>query len=181
MRKLLFLCTLGLLLSCSSDDQTITEIDLRVSIDHYKTTSLFHGTAFVATENGQSQEFEIPSILSFDFKPGFRYQTTVKRTTTKNDATNATTDSYALISVESQDTIPPNTRFTVPLAKFVNGFGYVTWIKGSANAGYLLSNEISVDCASFCSELTGSLLIQENITGEFEHGSGGSYRLVALY
>ena len=182
MKKLLFLALIVILLySCSSDDQrTITEENLNLSIDHYKATSLLYGTAFLASENG-SQEFQIPFIDQFDFEPGFRYEINVVRTSTKNAGTNATTNTYRLVAIQSQDTIAPQTRFSFPLARFVNGLGYVTWIRGSAEAGYIVNNEIPVDCSSFCSELAGSLLIEDAIRGEFEHGQDGSYTLVDLY
>jgi len=182
MKKLLFLCMMSFLLSCSSDDKSsTTELDVNLTIDHYKTTSLFHGTAFVVTENGQPQKFEIPFITSFDFQPGFRYQARATRRTIVNDATNKGIDTYHLISIQSQDTIPPNTTFTVPLAKFVNGFGYVKWVVGNADIGYVLSNEIPIDCQQFCGELVNKFTIEDNVTGEFEHGPDGSYILRALY
>ncbi|MBL4663838.1 MAG: hypothetical protein JKY22_09885, partial [Flavobacteriaceae bacterium] len=85
MKKLFFLCLFGLLLSCSSDDKnTTTEIEVDLTIDHYKTTSLLHGTAFVVSENGAERQFQIPVISGFDFQQGFRYQLRAKRITTVN-------------------------------------------------------------------------------------------------
>jgi len=182
MKKLLFLCLVGFLLSCSSDDKsTTTEIEVNLSIDHYKTTSLLHGTAFVVSENGAEGKFQIPFITSFDFQPGFRYQARATRRTIVNDGTSKGIDTYHLISIQSQDTIPPNTTFTVPLAQFVNGFGYVKWVVGNPDTGYVLSNEIPIDCEQFCGELASIFAIEDNVTGEFEHGPDGSYILRALY
>lgn len=173
---------MSFLLSCSSDDKsTITEIEVNLLIDHYKTTSLLHGTAFVVSENGEERLIEIPFISSFDFQPGFRYEARATRRTVVNDGTSKGTDTYHLISIQSQDTIPPNTTFTVPLAQFVNGYGYVKWVVGSADTGYVLSNEIPIDCEQFCTELTSVFAIEDNVTGEFEHGPDGSYILRALY
>ena len=39
MKKLLFLCTV-MLLSCSADDESVTQEEVNLLIDHYKTTSL---------------------------------------------------------------------------------------------------------------------------------------------
>lgn len=182
MKKLLFLCLVGLLLSCSSDDQsTTTETEVNLSIEHYKTTSLLHGTAFVVSENGAEKKFGIPFITSFDFQPGFRYQARATRRTVVNDATSKGIDTYHLISIQSQDTIPPNTTFRVPLGQFVNGFGYVKWVVGNVDTGYVLSNEIPIDCEQFCIELANILAIEDNVTGEFAHGPNGSYILRALY
>lgn len=181
MRKLLFLFLSTLLLSCSADEGSITETEVDLTIDHYKTTSLLNGTALVASEIGSDQKFEVPFISGFEFQPGFQYSITATRTTTINDGAATGTDSYRLISVRSQDTIPPNTRFTVPLAEFVNGFGYVKFVVGNAELGYTLSNEISLDCTSFCGQLYSMLSIEDPITGEFEHGPDGTYVLTALY
>tara|TARA_R110002094_G_scaffold180465_1_gene158774 strand:- start:309 stop:857 length:549 start_codon:yes stop_codon:yes gene_type:complete len=182
MKKLLFLCLVGFLLSCSSDDKsTVTEVEVNLSIDHFKTTSLLHGTAFVVSENGAEKQMAIPFITSFDFQPGFRYQASATRRTIVNDGTSKGVDTYHLISVQSQDTIAPNTTFRVPLAQFVNGFGYVKWVVGNADTGYVLSNEIPIDCQQFCGELESMLVIEDNVTGEFEHGPNGSYILRALF
>jgi len=181
MKKLLFLGVTALLLSCSANDESVTETEVNLLLDHYRTTSLLYGTAFLATENGALQHFELPGIEGFDFQPGFNYSVATTRKTIKNSGTNATSSSYRLIAIQSQDTIPPNTRFTVPLAKFVNGIGYVKWVVGNAELGYQLSHEIDIDCTSFCGELFSLLSIEDNITGEFEHGPNGTYILRALY
>jgi len=181
MKKLLYFGIIALLFACSADDQTITETQVNLVIDHYKTTSVLYGTALVATEEGVESRFKIPFISSFEFQPGNTYKVTATRRTVQNDGAATATDSYRLISVQTQDTIPPNTRFTVPLAKFVNGYGYVKFVVGNAELGYVLSNEIPLDCASFCGELQSLLVIEDPVTGEFEHGPDGNYVLKALY
>ncbi|MEM7087001.1 MAG: hypothetical protein AAF489_12505 [Bacteroidota bacterium] len=182
MKKLFFLCAVGLLMSCSSDDTPeIIETEVDLLIDHYKTTSFLHGTAFVVSEIGTDESFAVPFIESFEFEPGFRYQARAMRRTTINEGANEGLDSYRLISIQAQDTIPPNTTFRVPLAQFVNGFGYVKWVVGNAETGYVLSNEIPIECREFCGELINKFTIEDNVTGEFQHGPEGSYILLALY
>ncbi|MEL6812267.1 MAG: hypothetical protein AAFP76_13135 [Bacteroidota bacterium] len=180
MKKLLFLCIGLLLMACSDDDAEITQTEVNLSINHFKTTSLLYGTALIGQEEGTLETFTIPRISGFDFQPGYTYSLIANRITTKNAGTNATTDSYDLIAVQTQDTIPPNTEFRVPLAKFVNGVGYVTWIRGNAELGYVLNNEIPIHCSQFCTELMSRVVIEENITGVFEHGPNGTYILKEL-
>jgi hypothetical protein len=169
-----------ILISCSANDESITETEVNLQLEHYKTTSVRYGTALLVTETNTQQYFELPGIEGFDFHQGNNYRLTAKRITIKNNGTDATSSRYRLLSVQSQDTIPPNTRFTIPLAQFVNGIGYVKWVVGNAEIGYQLSNEIDLDCTSFCSELFSKLSIEDNITGEFEHGPNGTYILRAL-
>ena len=64
MKKLLFLCT-AVLLSCSADDESVTQEEVNLLIDHYKTTSLFYGTALIAYENGSAIPVKIPVITGF--------------------------------------------------------------------------------------------------------------------
>lgn len=180
MKKLLLLCT-AVLLSCSADDESVTQEEVNLLIDHYKTTSLFYGTALVAYENGSSISIEIPAIAGFEFEQRNTYDIITSKKTTKNSGTNATTVGYELLSVVAQDSVPASTRFAMPLAKFVNGLGYVKFVVGNAETGYIISNEITMDCTYFCSELYSRLSIEDNITGEFEHGPEGTYVLMALY
>lgn len=180
MKKLLFLGIAALLVACSADDGTVTEQEVNLVIDHYKTTSIFYGTALIVSENN-GDRFELGHVNGFEFQPGNRHTLRARKTTVKNDGTDATSSSYDLLTVQTQDTIPPNTRFSVPLATFVNGVGYVKWIIGNAETGYVLANEIPIECEQFCSEIINKLSIQEPLTGEFEHGSDGSYILKELY
>ena len=180
MKKLLVLCT-AVLLSCSADDESVTQEEVNLLIDHYKTTSLFYGTALIAYENGSSMANQIPAIAGFEFEQRNLYNLTASKNTVKNSGTNATTVNYELISIVAQDSVPFSTRFAMPLAKFVNGVGYVKYVVGNAETGYIISNEITMDCTHFCSELYSRLSIEDNITGEFEHGPEGTYVLMALY
>ena len=180
MKKFLFLCA-AVLFSCSADDESVIQEEVNLLIDHYRTTSLFYGTALIAYENGSAIPIEIPAITGFDFEQRNTYDITTFKNTIKNSGTNATTVNYELISVVAQDSVPFTTRFAMPLAKFVNGVGYVKYVVGNAETGYVISNEISMDCTHFCSELFTRLSIEDNITGEFEHGPEGTYVLKALY
>ncbi len=181
MKKLLLIFLPALLLSCSADDATVTETEVNLTIDHFKTTALFGGTAFIAAETGSGETFKLPFISGFDFEPGNRYQIIATRTTTKNDGINTSTDSYRLVSIEAQEAIPPNTRFTIPLADFYNGLGYVRFLTGSAESGFKINREIPIECSSFCEELASKLLIEDIITAEFEHGADGAYVIKELY
>jgi len=181
MKKLLILCLGLMLIACSDDDTEITRTEVNLTIDHFKTTSVLYGTALIGQGEDDVEPFIIPRISGFDFQPGYTYSLIANRVTTKNAGTNATTDSYDLIAVQAQDTIPPNTEFRVPLGKFVNGLGYVKWVQGNADLGYVLNNEIPIECTQFCVELFNLIAREENVTGVFEHGQGGVYVLKELY
>ncbi|MEM7186804.1 MAG: hypothetical protein AAF466_09110 [Bacteroidota bacterium] len=181
MKKLLYVLLATVLISCSADDASITETEVNLTIDHFRTTSLYNGTAFIAAETGSGQTFKLPVISGFDFVPGNRYQIVATRITTKNDGINTSTDSYRFNSIVAQEAIPPNTRFTIPLADFYNGLGYVRFVTGSAESGFKINREISIECGGLCGDIATKLLTEDVMTGEFEHGPDGSYILKNLY
>lgn len=180
MKKLFFLCLILVAVSCSKDDASTTQEEINLQISHYKTTSLLYGTALIGQEDDALQAMEIPYISGFDFQQGNTYDLLARKNTIKNSGTNATTVSYELIAIQTQDTIPPNTTFRMPLAEYVNGFGYVRFVVGSPELGYTLSHEIPIDCQEFCGELRSKLVIEDPIMAEFRHGLDGGYVLVGL-
>lgn len=173
-----------LLFSCSADDAQVTSEEVTLFVNHYKTTSVVNGTSLLIQENaaiGTTEFQKTPSINGFTFEPGFTYTLNAKKTITENAGTNATTTSYELISIEDQNEVDPAATFTVPLARFVNGLGYVSWLVGNQQTGFVLSNEITIDCGTLCPSLESVHANQEIATGVFIHGEEGIYQLQELY
>ena len=75
----------------------------------------------------------------------------------------------------------PQTTFEVPLTRFINGVGYVSFIVGSETLGFVLGNRISVDCNNLCAQLETVLGARDIATGTFTHGTDGTYVLQTLY
>ena len=185
MKKILLFCTAALLVACSaSDDTSVQTEEVLLFVNHYKTTSVLHGTTLVIQENdaiGSDTFSGTPFIEDFNFEPGFTYTLSAEKVTIENAGTDASTIQYKLIEVVDKTRVAEQTTFDIPLARFVNGVGYVSFVLGNTNTGFILSREIEIDCRELCGQL-GSVLPNEEIaTGTFVHGADGSYALRELY
>ncbi len=184
MKKILLFCTTALLLACSADDASITNEEVSLFVNHYKTTSVLNGTQFIIQENeaiGGDIFMGTPFIKNFEFEPGFEYRITATKTRTENAGTDAATVSYELVSVNEKNQVFPEASFEIPIATFVNGIGYVSFINGTAANGFELGQEILIECQNFCTQLERLIPNREVATGTFSHGPDGTYVLQELY
>jgi hypothetical protein len=184
MKNILFILSSVLLFSCSADDAVVTSEEVTLFVNHYKTTSVLNGTSLLIQEDaaiGTSDFEKTPFIEGFSFEPGFTYTLTATKIITENAGTNATMTSYELISVVDQTQVAPEVTFSVPLARFVNGLGYVSWLVGNQQTGFVLSNEININCGSLCPSLETVHANGEIATGVFVHGEEGTYVLQELF
>ncbi len=184
MKKILFLCATALLLACSADDASVTSDEVALFVNHYKTTSVLNGTQFLIQENDAigSDTFQGNAFIkNFEFEPGFTYHLTARKITTENAGTDAATVSYELVSVQEKNPVAPQTTFEIPVSRFVNGLGYFSFVRGTSEIGYTLSQEIEIECQNLCPQLQSITLHQELATGTFTHGTDGMYVLQGLY
>ncbi len=171
-----------LLISCSANDESVISEEVALFVDHYKTTSIINGTAFVFYENATPDNNNriYGHINQFNFEPGFIYKITATKTITKNAGTNAKTVRYDLISINQKDAVSPDAEFRIPLIKFVNGKGMATFIRRQADSTFILSNEIPFNCNYFCIDLDRAIQQENAIKGTFVHGPEGTYILKKL-
>jgi hypothetical protein len=184
MKKILLVAVTAMLMACSADDASVTNEEVTLFVNHYKTTSTLHGTQFLIQENEAigSTTFEGTAfITNFDFEPGFTYDMTAKKITTENTVTNATTVSYELVTLQDKKQVSPQATFEIPVTTFLNGVGYISFIQGSTATGFKLGQEITIDCLNECSQLEGLVTNEEIATGTFSHGPNSSYVLQGLY
>lgn len=184
MKKILLFCGVILFFACSADDASSTNEEVALFVNHYKTTSVLHGTQFLIQENSAigSDSFKgISFIQNFNFQQGFEYKITAKKIRTQNAGTNAGTISYELVSVDEKNQISPQTTFTIPVARFVNGVGYVSFVQGTSANGFILGQEVVIECQNLCSQLENLIANQDLATGTFTHGTDGTYVLQELY
>ena len=184
MKKILLICAAALLFACSADDEQITNEEVTLFVNHYKTTSVLNGTQFLIQENTAmgGDSFEgAASIKNFDFEPGFTYTITAKKTSTENAGTDAATVSYEFVSENEKTQVSPQATFEIPVARFVNGVGYVSFVRGTSTNGFILSQEIAIECQNLCAQLENVTPNQEAATGTFTHGPDGTYVLQSLY
>lgn len=184
MKKILLFCTAALLFACSSDDASITNEEVALFVNHYKTTSVLNGTQFLIQENDAigSDTFQGTAFIKdFEFEPGFTYSIRANKIRTENAGTNTATFSYELISVNEKKQVSPEAAFDISLATFVNGVGYVPFVVGTADTGFQISREIEIDCQILCGQLEQVVPNKETVTGTFTHGNDGTYVLQELF
>ena len=184
MYRLLFLMIIvGSLLSCSADDATTEVSNVELFVDHYQTTNVLSGLAYVVQEDGQigSQQFTVlGDIRGFDFEPGYTYRLVATKTVTKNDGTDARTATYELQEVLNKEAANPGTRFRVPLSTEVAGLGVQVFLQIRPDSTYYLSGRIPIECRSYCGNLDA--IVDQGLTAEgiFSHGGDGNYVLEEL-
>ena len=174
---------LPLLFSCSSDDASITSVEKVIFVEHYKTTSLLNGTAFVIFENGAPGNSDLrirAQIDGFNFEPGYTYLINTNKIVTKNAGTNATTVRYEFLNELTKEPAENGAKFRVPLIEFVNGQGTVSFLRRKQDSTFVISNEITVNCEFVCSELHSAFEANTPIVGVFMHGDSGNYILSEL-
>ena len=183
MKTVISLLAIMLLFACSENDESVTSTQVELFVDHYKTTSIIDGIAFVIFENdvpGNDEDKIFGQIDRFNFEPGFTYQVTANKTITENAGTNAKTVRYDLITINNKEAVSPDAEFRIPLIRFVNGRGTATFIRRQADSTFILSNEIPFNCNYFCVDLDRAIEREDVITGTFVHGPDGSYLLKEL-
>lgn len=183
MKKIYLISIVALLFACSADDTLITTEEVNLYVEHYKTTSVLNGTAYIIYENGSPENNThkgYAQIDNFDFQPGFIYRLTAIKTITKNDGTSSSTVRYRVQDVNSREAVRPDAKFRIPLIQFVNGRGMATFIGRRADSTFVLSNEIPFNCNYFCVDLDRAIEQENAVSGTFVHGPDGTYILMEL-
>lgn len=185
MKKLLLLIPVLLLFSCAADDGSVTQEEVTLLVNHYKTTSRFFlANNYLVQENeniGSNHFFEVHEIIGFTPTPAIIYEITATKFTIKNPGTSATTNEYELIDILSETPVSAFTFFNIPLNRYDHfGNSVVSWVTGTDELGYFISNEIEIDCRKLCPYFKSLLFEQAVITGVFEHGQNGEYILKEL-
>jgi hypothetical protein len=181
--RVFFVLLLPLLLACSADDGSIVSEEVQIAVEHYKTTSLLNGTAFIISETsgvGNAGTRVRGQIDGFDFEPGYSYRLKTNKKIIKNSGTNAKTIRYELIEVLEKQPVAPFSEFRIPLITFVNGQGTVSFLSRRPDSTFILSNEIIIDCELRCGDLNAAFDSNQLVTGVFRHGDAGSYVLNEL-
>lgn len=185
MKKFAFLLAIPLLFACTANDDSVVQEEVDLIVNHFKSTAVLELTTVLLiqeqTQNRSGEFTATRGIRGFDFQPGFIYDLTVVKTTTKNPGTEFRTVSYELVSENSRTQVPKDQQFSVPLAQNFTGVGYSSWITGNLEFGFYITGEIPINCALLCPQLDAVEPNQAEATGVFVHGDEGEYVLIDLY
>lgn len=179
IKHILLLMTIGILFSCSNDDDDSSRIiDMR--INHYQNTGIGFLSPVLTLlvqeynaigTNNWSRFYD--GIAGFNYVPDKIYNLSVKVEKINNPPADGSSLKYTLLEVKSIQEVNNETLFDIDLK--INGQNFVT-----TNAGYKLLNQIGIDCNSLCNELETSIQNKSFVIGTFKRVSNNELQLVEL-
>ncbi len=176
--KILFLMLIGIIFSCSSDDDNQPQtIDMR--INYYQNTGIGVGlflTLLVQEDNNIGSDtwtkFYDP-IEGFDFQPGYIYDLKVVVEQVDNPPADGSSLKYTLQEIKSTQEVDIETLFDIDLK--INGQSFIT-----TTSGYELLDKIKIDCNTLCDELDAKLQNQDYVVGTFKRLQSNEIKLIDL-
>lgn len=176
--RILILISVGILFSCSGDDEQSQTIDMR--INHYQNTGIAEGlflTLMVQQDDAigsDSWNKFYSTIEGFDYQPGTVYDITVTVEEISNPPADGSSLKYTLKEIRSTMEVEEGTLFDIDLK--INGQSFIT----SSEADYELLGQIRIDCDSLCEELNARMESQDAVVGTFIRLESNEIQLVEL-
>ncbi|MCK3686314.1 DUF4377 domain-containing protein [Maribellus sp. YY47] len=176
--QILILMILGILFSCSKDDDNQSEV-IEMRINHFQNTGIAVGPVLtlliqkgdnIGTDNWTKF---YSNIQGFNYEPGTIYNLSVKVEPIDNPPLDGVSAKYTLIKIVSTQEVDNETLFDIDLKKY--GENFVT-----TNTGFELLNQIDIDCNNLCNELETMLQNQDFVVGTFKRGSNNEIKLMGL-
>jgi len=176
--QILILMILGILFSCSKDDDNQSEI-IEMRINHFQNTGIAVGPVLtlliqkgdnIGTDNWTKF---YSNIQGFNYEPGTIYNLLVKVEQIDNPPLDGSSAKYTLMKIVSTQEVDNETLFDIDLKKI--GENFVT-----TNTGFELLNQIDIDCNNLCDELETILQNQDSVVGTFKRVSNNQIKLVGL-
>ncbi|WNH09918.1 DUF4377 domain-containing protein [Thalassobellus suaedae] len=178
IKRVLFLLTVGILLSCSNDNENQPQtIDMR--INHYQNTGIGEGLflTLLVQENSKigsdSWTKFYNSIEGFNYQPGLIYDIRVMVEQIDNPPADGSSLKYTLREIKSTQEVNYETPFDIDLK--INGQSFIT-----TTSGYEILNQIEIDCNNLCDELDTKLQNQDVVVGTFKRLQSTEIQLIGL-
>lgn len=158
--------TIGILSSCSNDDDTNTQT-VTMRVNHYQNTGIAEGLFLtllvqegdnIGTTNWNRL---YTTIEGFNYVPGHIYDLSVAIEDIDNPPADASSLKYTLLKIISTQDVDDDTLFEINLK--INGQSFMT-----SSSGYQILNEITIDCNTLCDELDSRLENQDFVVGTFK-------------
>ncbi|KQC02166.1 DUF4377 domain-containing protein [Pedobacter sp. Hv1] len=175
-------CISIIVLSCKKD--TEDTVKMRVNIfkqTNYSFNKGFHLSVQVEETIGTDTWYALSQeITGFNYEPGYLYDLLLEKVPL-SQAADGPAYGYKLKKIKSKRRANSNDTFTTVL-KF--GYPYsaipYSFVNGDLNTGFMLANQVKIDCGNLCSELESALKNYEHVIGKFTLNANGSIKLVAL-
>lgn len=181
MKKIILLLTsIGILFSCSKDDNVQPQtVDMR--INHYQNTGIGEGlflTLMVQEGNniGSDNWFKFyNTIEGFDYQPGYIYDIKVVVEQVDNPPADGSSLKYTLQEKKSTQEVDIETPFDIDLK--INGQNFIT---KNSSSDYELLNQIKIDCNNLCDQLGEIVENQDFVVGTFKRLRSNEIQLIEL-
>jgi len=177
-KQFILLIIIGLLFSCSRDDENYSK-SINMRLNHYQSTGFGEGlflTLLVQKNNNIGSNIWnkfYGSIEGFDYKPGFIYDLKVLEEGVPNPPADGSSIKYTLQEVKSVQTVTIETQFQIDLK--INGQIFVT-----TSSGYELLNQIKIECNNLCNTLDEKLINQDFVVGTFKRLTDSKIQLIKV-
>ena len=177
-KQILLLMILGMLFSCSNDDN-IQPQTIEMRINHFQNTGIAVGPVLtllvqegdnIGTDNWTKF---YSNIEGFNYEPGTVYNLSVKAEPIDNPPIDGNSVKYTLIKIKSTQKVDNETLFDIDLK--INGENFVT-----TDTGLALLNQINIDCNNLCDELDTILQNQDFVVGTFKRVYINEIKLMGL-
>ena len=178
-KKILILIVIGILFSCSNDNEDNESETINLRINHFRSTGFsFFPTLVLLVQEGNNIGTDIwtnfsTTIEGFTYEPGSIYNLLVKIETIDNPPADGSSLKYTLIEVESTEEVSLETQFKIDLK--INGENFIT-----TDSRYQLLNQIEIECENLCNELDMKLQNQDIVIGTFNRISSNEIRLIEI-
>lgn len=177
-KQILFLMIIGMLFSCSNDDEIKLQT-IAMRINHYQNTGIGEGlflTLLVQENNNIGSDrwnkFH-NTIEGFDYQPGFIYDVKVTVEQIDNPFADGSSFKYTLQEIQSTQEVDIETPFNIDLK--INGQSFIT-----TTSGYEILDLIEIECNNLCNELDIKLQNQDFVTGTFKRLQSEEIQLIGL-
>ncbi len=177
-KQILLLMILGILFSCSNDDDNQSQI-IEMRINHFQNTGIAISPVLtllvqrgdnIGTDNWTKF---YSNIQGFNYEPGTIYNLLVKIEQIDNPPLDGSSAKYTLMEIVSTQEVDNETLFDIDLK--INGENFVT-----TDTGLELLNQINIDCNNLCDELETILQNQDFVVGTFKRISNNEIKLMGL-
>ncbi len=177
--NLIFALISFLIFSCNKEDQELSIL----KVNHYQQTSSGWGPSLINlvqegddidTENWSGMHL---NVEGFDYELGYIYELIVIKEHIKNPPADGSSIKYTLHKIASKEKIGNTVPFEIRLKW---DFLPMTFITGTIDSGFKISETTAIDCHILCSELSNLVETSNSFTGIFNHTDTGNIKLIEL-
>ncbi len=130
------------------------------------------------TEKDEWSEIPVDAIEGFDYELGYQHELRIRKEEVHEPSMARPYIKYTLLSEISKERVSNNTSFSLPIKSLE--FNPSELVSGDTFTGFILLNEIPIECTTLCDEMEEEIESNNEVTGVFRHNFDGSIKLISL-